>query len=175
MEDLEKQLLGWNTISRILSISQSLLFIWTSVAVSVVVSFSVGFRSPLLRTSPQASILPFNISKPIRGQDASFSPIGISNFCSHVCHAESKTPKSACNDVYMQMSECAPSFDCIHYRSAVQFVYRPKLKALNNSEYAIGVRFRSGAAYGWRHSSFFHDFLPPRDAPHQCSNCQALK
>lgn len=37
-EDLERQLLGWNTISRTFSVTQSLFFIWTSVAVSVVVS-----------------------------------------------------------------------------------------------------------------------------------------
>ena len=37
IEDLERQLLGWDTISKTLSICQSLVFIWTSVAVSVVV------------------------------------------------------------------------------------------------------------------------------------------
>lgn len=38
IEDLERQLLDWDTISKALSICQSLFFIWTSVAVSVVVS-----------------------------------------------------------------------------------------------------------------------------------------
>ena len=38
IEDLERQLLDWDTISKTLSICQSLFFIWTSVAVSVVVS-----------------------------------------------------------------------------------------------------------------------------------------
>jgi len=37
-EDLERQLLGWDTISHTCSVAQSLFFIWTSVAVSVVVS-----------------------------------------------------------------------------------------------------------------------------------------
>ena len=39
IEDMERQLLGWESISRTLSISQSLVFIWTTVAVSVVVSY----------------------------------------------------------------------------------------------------------------------------------------
>ena len=38
MEDLERHFLGWHTISRSFSICQSLVFIWTSVAVAVVVS-----------------------------------------------------------------------------------------------------------------------------------------
>lgn len=37
IEDLERQLLGWDTISRTLSFVQSFVFIWTTVAVSVVV------------------------------------------------------------------------------------------------------------------------------------------
>ena len=44
MEDLERQLLEWDTISRAFSVFQSILFIWSSVAVSVVVR--LRFNSP---------------------------------------------------------------------------------------------------------------------------------
>ena len=37
MEDLERNLFGWQRVSRTASIMQSLVFIWTSVAVSLVV------------------------------------------------------------------------------------------------------------------------------------------
>ena len=52
VEDMERQLLGWEHVPRTLSIIQSLIYIWTCVAVSVVVSCLAQIKPDLL-TGPQ--------------------------------------------------------------------------------------------------------------------------